>query len=79
MMGNLNLSLPLLEASRVNKVKQYLLTSTYGVYAPSKIMKENDVWKTFPSEHDKYAGWAKRIAELQIEAYRKEFNFEGSI
>ena len=77
MMGNLNLSLPLLEASRINKVKRYLLTSTYGVYGPSKLMIEDDVWKTFPSEHDKYAGWAKRIAELQIEAYRKEYNFEG--
>jgi len=77
MMGNINLSLPLLEASRINKVKNYLLTSTYGVYAPSKIMIENDVWQTFPSEHDKYAGWAKRFAELQVEAYRKEYNFEG--
>lgn len=77
MMGNINLSLPLLEASRINKVKRYLLTSTYGVYGPSKIMKEDDVWKTFPSNHDKYAGWAKRIAELQIEAYQKEYKFEG--
>lgn len=77
MMGNINLSLPLLEAARINKVKNYLLTSTYGVYGPSKIMREDDVWKTFPSEHDKYAGWAKRIAELQIEAYKKEYNFKG--
>ena len=29
--------------------------------------------KTFPSEHDKYAGWAKRIGELQAEAF-KEYN-----
>jgi len=40
-------------------------------------MKEDNVWKTFPSENDKYAGWAKRMAELQIEAYRKEFKFKG--
>ena len=77
MMGNINLSLPMLEASRINKVKKYLFTSTYGVYGPSKIMKEDDVWKTFPSEHDKYAGWAKRIAELQVEAYKKEYDFNG--
>ncbi len=77
MMGNINLSLPLLEAARINKVKKYLLTSTYGVYGPSKIMKEEDVWKSFPSDHDKYAGWAKRIAELQVEAYQKEYNFKG--
>ena len=77
MMSNLNLALNLLEASKRNKVKNYLFTSTYGVYGPKKSMKEDNVWKTFPSEHDKYAGWAKRIAELQIEAYRKEFNFNG--
>lgn len=77
MMSNLNLALNLLEASRINKVKNYLFTSTYGVYGPNKPMKEENVWKTFPSEHDKYAGWAKRIAELQVEAYRKEFKFNG--
>ena len=77
MMGNINLSLPMLEASRINKVKKYLFTSTYGVYGPSKVMKEDDVWKTFPSDHDKYAGWAKRIAELQVEAYKKEYKFKG--
>ena len=77
MMGNINLSLPLLDAARINKIKRYLFTSTYGVYGPSNIMNEENVWKTFPSEHDKYAGWAKRIAELQVEAYKKEYNFEG--
>ncbi len=77
MMSNLNLATNLLEASRINKVKSYLFTSTYGVYGPDKAMKEENVWKTFPSEHDKYAGWAKRIAELQVEAYRKEFKFDG--
>lgn len=77
MMGNINLSLPLLEACKINKIKRYLFTSTYGVYGPSKIMKEDDVWNSFPSEHDKYAGWAKRIAELQVEAYRKEYKFES--
>ena len=38
MMGNINLSLPLLDAARINNIKRYLFTSTYGVYGPSKIM-----------------------------------------
>jgi GDP-L-fucose synthase len=33
------------------------------------VFKEDDVWKTFPSENDKHPGWAKRIGELQAEAY----------
>jgi GDP-L-fucose synthase len=47
------------------------------VYGQNKNMKEENVWKTFPSEHDKYAGWAKRMGELQVEAYKKEFDFES--
>ena len=31
-------------------------------------MKEDDVWKTFPSKNDWYAGWTKRIGELNAEA-----------
>ena len=77
MMSNLYCAVNLLYASQINKVKRYLYTSTYGVYGKKLKMKENNVWKDFPSEHDKYAGWAKRMGELQVEAYSKEFNFEG--
>ena len=72
-MANLNCALNLLEASKINKVKKYLYTSTYGVYAPASILRENTVWKTFPSDKDKYAGWAKRMGELQVEAYEKQY------
>ena len=77
MMSNLYCAINLLYAAQKNKVKRYLYTSTYGVYSHSSIMKEDTVWKTFPSENDKYAGWAKRIGELQVEAYKKEFNFKS--
>ena len=77
MMSNLYCAVNLLYASQKNNVKRYLYTSTYGVYGKSLKMKEENVWKTFPSEHDKYAGWAKRMGELQVEAYQKEYNFEG--
>ena len=36
-----------------------------------KLNERKDLWKSSPSEHDKYAGWAKRIGELQIEAYKR--------
>ena len=77
MMSNLYCAVNLLYASQKNNVKRYLYTSTYGVYGKSLKMKEENVWKTFPSEHDKYAGWAKRMGELQVEAYQKEYNFDG--
>ena len=77
MMSNIYCAINLLMAAQISKVKKYLYTSTYGVYAHSTIMKEDDVWKTFPSENDKFAGWAKRIGELQIEAFKIEYNFES--
>ena len=33
------------------------------------------MWKTFPSENDWYAGWAKRIGEMNVEAYMKQHNW----
>ncbi len=66
----------MLEAARRNSVERYLLTSSVGVYAPSEFMSEDDVWKSFPSPNDKFAGWAKRMGELQLEAYRIEYGWK---
>ena len=59
----------MMEAAVRSKVKWYLYTSSVGVYHPADVFREDDVWKTFPSENDKHPGWAKRIGELQAEAY----------
>ena len=73
----LTFSLNMMEAARRSKVKRYLLTSSVGVYGPSRIFYEDSVWNTFPSENDKFAGWAKRICELQAEAYQIENNWHN--
>lgn len=59
----------MMEAAMRAKVRWYLYTSSVGVYHPAEVFNEDDVWKTFPSENDKHPGWAKRIGELQAEAY----------
>tara|TARA_Y100000389_G_C17461124_1_gene521799 strand:- start:2266 stop:3291 length:1026 start_codon:yes stop_codon:yes gene_type:complete len=77
MSPNILLPINILNASAKNKVSQYLFTSSYGVYKPSNLMKEDDVWKTSPSENDLYAGWAKRIAELYLNATKIQYkNFK---
>jgi GDP-L-fucose synthase len=73
----ISFSFNMLEAARLNKVRDYLFTSSVGVYAPSKKFYEKDVWKTFPSTNDWYAGWAKRLCELQLEAYKKQYNWSN--
>lgn len=67
----------MLEAAVKSKVSHVLYTSSIGVYSPSPIFNENDVWKTLPSEKDRFAGWAKRMGELQMLAYEKELNFRN--
>jgi GDP-L-fucose synthase len=66
----------LLEAARLAKVGGYLYTSSVGVYSPAPVFHEDDVWKTFPSPNDRFAGWAKRMGELQVEAYRIEYGWK---
>jgi len=70
-------SVNMMEAARRCGVKKYLFTSSIGVYAKSSIFYEDQVWKTFPSDNDKFAGWAKRICELQAEAYLIENKWKG--
>lgn len=70
-------NLNMMEASRKNNVEKYLYTSSVGVYAPSEIFYEDSVWKTFPSDNDKFAGYAKRMGELQAEALKIEFGWDA--
>jgi len=63
----------MLEAAMLANVKWYLYTSTVGVYEPAEVLDEDDVWKTQPSRNDWYGGWAKRMGELQCQAYEKQF------
>ena len=67
----------LLEAARQSNVSHVLYTSTIGVYAPAEKFQEDSVWKTFPSKNDWYAGWAKRLGELQLEAYNQQYNYKN--
>ncbi len=65
----------MMEAARLEDVEWYVYTSTVGVYQPAEVFFEDDVWKTFPSEKDKYAGWAKRLGELQAEVYSVSYDW----
>ena len=67
----------MMEAARLSGAQWFLYTSTIGVYAPAEVFHEDDVWKAFPSENDKFAGWAKRMGELQAEAYAIEHGWHN--
>lgn len=50
-----------------------LYTSTVGTYGPADIFYEDDLWKTNPSLNDWFAGWAKRMGEVQIDAFKQQY------
>lgn len=67
----------MMEAARRANVQWYVYTSSVGVYSPAEVFFEDDVWKTFPSSNDRFAGWAKRMGELQAEAYSIQYGWNN--
>ena len=67
----------ILEASRMNGVKKLVYTSSIGAYSSAEIFKETENREGLPM--DMYPGWAKRMAELQIKAYKEQYGLDWSI
>lgn len=64
-----------LEACRINKVKKVVYTSSIGAYSSAEIFIESENLEGPPM--DMFPGWAKRMAELQIQAYKIQYGLEN--
>lgn len=64
-----------LEASRLNNVKKLVYTSSIGAYSSAEIFRENENLEGPPM--DMFPGWAKRMAELQVQAYRIQYGLDN--
>ncbi|TSA54994.1 MAG: NAD-dependent epimerase/dehydratase family protein [Planctomycetaceae bacterium] len=62
------------EAARINKVAKLVYTSTIGAYEDREILKESDY--KIESTPMSFAGWAKRMAELQVYAYKVQYGID---
>jgi GDP-L-fucose synthase len=65
----------MLEACRLNKVKKVVYTSSIGAYADGEVFKESENFAAPPM--DMFPGWAKRMAELQIKAYKIQYSLDN--
>jgi len=70
----------MLEASKQNKVKRYLFSSSACVYPtyrqtdPNiKGLREEDA---YPADPDNFYGWEKLCTEKMCEAYRRDYNMD---
>ncbi len=62
----------ILDVCRANNVAKVVYTSSIGAYAPTDVFREADYrLDSIPMD---FAGWAKRMAELQIHAYKVQYN-----
>lgn len=66
----------MMEAARLAGVERYLFASSICVYPPAEIFVEQNAWNGPPQQGDSYAGWAKRMGELQAEAYKEQYGWD---
>jgi GDP-L-fucose synthase len=64
-----------LEACRINKVKKVVYTSSIGAYASAEVFRETENLEGPPM--DMFPGWAKRMAELQVQAYKIQYGLDN--
>lgn len=65
-----------LEACRINKVQKVVYTSSIGAYASAEVFRESEDSEEKPPM-DMFPGWAKRMAEFQIRAYKIQYNLDN--
>lgn len=66
----------MMEAAKQSGVERYLYTSSIAVYHPTEVFVEENAWDGPPHPTDRYAAWAKRMGELQAEAYKEEYGWD---
>ena len=66
-----------LEAARRNNVKKLVYTSSIGAYSSAEVFLETENREGPPM--DMFPGWAKRMAELQIQAYSEQYGLDWAI
>jgi nucleoside-diphosphate-sugar epimerase len=83
MHDNTLINLYMLEASRQNKVKRYLFSSSACVYptflqtnSQANQLKEEDA---YPASPDSFYGWEKLYAEKMCEAYQRDYKMDIKI
>lgn len=72
----LQMNTNVLEAARLAGVKRLVYTSSIGAYPSAEVFVERDVLDSEPPM-DMFPGWAKRMAEMQIQAYQIQYGLSN--
>ena len=72
----LQMNTNMLEAARIHNAERVVYTSSIGAYPSAEVFVEKDeICSGEPM--DMYPGWAKRMAELQVQAYKTQYGLEN--
>lgn len=72
----LQMNTNILEASRLANVNKVVYVSSIGAYSPAEVFSESESDFSLPPM-DMFPGWAKRMAELQVEAYKIQYGLNN--
>jgi len=66
----------MLEAARINGCERVVYTSSIGAYSSAEVFIEDEHDESNPPM-DMFPGWAKRIAEMQCQAYKMQYDLDN--
>lgn len=66
----------MMEEARKAGVERYLFASSICIYAPAQVFVEDKAWDGPPHPSTVFAGWAKRMGELQARAYQEQYGWD---
>lgn len=76
---NAIMGIELIEASRLAKVEKFITTGTICAYPKFTAVpfREDEIWNGYPEETNAPYGLAKKMMLVQLQAYRKQYGFQG--
>jgi len=69
----LQMNTNMLAAMYASDMKWGVYTSTVGTYGQAEVFREDELWDKNPSPNDWFAGWAKRMGEVQVDAFQQQY------
>lgn len=77
LLKNILMNMQIMEAAREAQVRRFLYTSSICIYPPAELFEEQNALTGLPHPSDIFGGISKLVGEMQIEAYKLQYDIEG--
>jgi len=76
---NILMNTQIMEGARRKGIERFLYASSICIYPPAQVFEEKQALTGLPHPSDRFGGMAKLVGEMQIEAYRLQYDLENFI